>query len=1179
LLGPAALSAEQSGSVRISSQKCVALLAYLAMHCGRPVGRAVLADLLWGDRVEAQARQSLRQAILTLRRDLGAACSSLISIDDQALMLTLAPEDVDALQFASWAVSPHPVDRERCLDAPWAPFLENFSVGAEPFDEWVAAERHRLDALATRVFSDLAKQFDAAGNGERAILALERLIAIDPVEEERHRRLLALEARYRGPDAALARAKEMAARLKREVDAEPEPATRALVEEIRTSARRQPDLAHHAPTAALAATAVRPARTDDSPVRVAPKPPVYRDRHIIAAAGLTLLLLVGGAIVSFLHSDAWLVPSQRPGHERVAMEPAPADLDWQSPSLPSQRADDVVAPGRGVVAIGVLPFTSHAEAGDAPGVVADMMTDDLTYLLSRAPVFRVISRQTMMSYRGQTIDARALGSELGVHYLLEGNVSPRGDVLRVTVGLIDTRTRLHVWSGSFERTGSDRHTLQTEIVNSLGRELHYSVAAVEGLRASSSPDVNELIFKGFAAISDSRHRGAEGLRPAEGYFEQAIERDPGALRASIGLGLFHTHMALQMFAPDPAPHLARAEDILQPIIERHPGFSEAYAGIGLGHVARGKMRDAIAAFERAIALNPSDAPSYAQIGRALVRIGQPHEGLAHINYAMKLSPRDPVIGYWIGFAGYAELELGNYERAIEHLNRSHALNPTQPRTLQVLIAANALAGNLSVARQQLALLQMHHPHLKPDRLRKIYGHNSRAGTRFQEGMLRALADTASAAPAAQPRAAAQQRSDNPTRSNVGRGVTSVVVLPFTAHAQAGGSAHIVADILTDDLTVQLSRIPGLLVTARQSAAAYKGKPIDAARIASELNVRYLLEGSVRTQGQGLRVNLSLIDAANGLQIWNTRFVHAEIDGDAGHDAITARLARELQVQIYDAESVRRRDDPANGLVFKGWTHIARVHHAGDDLEKARAAFAEVLARMPRHPRALTGMAAYHVHAAQLSLLDYEKHFGAAKALLQTVIAAGHPSATTYSLLGQIHKHRKQTDQALHQFERALAIDPDNAAVHAQVGHTMLLAGRLDEGLARIHHAMRLSPNDPRMPTWLNFAAEGELERGNVPAAIALLDRAKPHAPRNLRILGNLASAHALAGSADRAREAMAEFKQAAPYLSDAKLLEKFGGNNPHRARISRGMQEALAVTQLRGSANAATPAANVSQHH
>jgi len=182
------------------------------------------------------------------------------------------------------------------------------------------------------------------------------------------------------------------------------------------------------------------------------------------------------------------------------------------------------------------------------------------------------------------------------------------------------------------------------------------------------------------------------------------------------------------------------------------------------------------------------------------------------------------------------------------------------------------------------------------------------------------------------------------------------------------------------------------------------------------------------------------------------------------------------------------------------------------------------------------------------------------------------------LLGQIHKHRRRTE-ALHQFERALAIDPDNAAVHAQVGHTLLLAGRLDEGLERIRQTMRLSPNDPRMPTWLNFAAEGELERGNHAAAIAFLNRAKQAAPLNLRILGNLGSAHALSGKLDIAQRLIAELRQAASYLSDEQLIELFGGKNPHRKRIAEGMRQALATTQSPGPLGEMRSAPHISHHH
>src|SRR5262245_60853997 len=96
LLGKGSLLASDSSRPRLSAQKGFALLAYLAMNPGRPISRSILADLLWGDRGEAQARQNLRQAILTIRRDLGAAYSALLQVDDQAATLLVDVADVDA---------------------------------------------------------------------------------------------------------------------------------------------------------------------------------------------------------------------------------------------------------------------------------------------------------------------------------------------------------------------------------------------------------------------------------------------------------------------------------------------------------------------------------------------------------------------------------------------------------------------------------------------------------------------------------------------------------------------------------------------------------------------------------------------------------------------------------------------------------------------------------------------------------------------------------------------------------------------------------------------------------------------------------------------------------------------------------------------------------------------------
>jgi TolB-like protein len=104
---------------------------------------------------------------------------------------------------------------------------------------------------------------------------------------------------------------------------------------------------------------------------------------------------------------------------------------------------------------------------------AEMVTDNLTNTLSHAPGLRVISRQTMQSYRGQPIDIAAIGVELGVRYILEGSLRMRGDKLRVNVELIDPVTRLPVWSARIEKAGGEQAAVPDEIVGRLGREVQF----------------------------------------------------------------------------------------------------------------------------------------------------------------------------------------------------------------------------------------------------------------------------------------------------------------------------------------------------------------------------------------------------------------------------------------------------------------------------------------------------------------------------------------------------------------------------------------------------------------------------------------------------------------------------------------------------------------------------------
>jgi DNA-binding SARP family transcriptional activator/TolB-like protein len=729
LLGEATLAAANSEPFRLSTQKGMALLAYLAMSRGRAITRSVLADLLWSDRTESQARQNLRQTLLSLRRDLGTAIARALLADDQSLMLRAEALDVDALSFAAVASAPDLASRARCLDQPWGAFLHNFSTGSDVFDQWVLSERQRLDAIAIRAFAELAERFDAAGDGERAILALEQLVTVDPSEQERHRRLISLEARYRGPDAALARAKSLTALLAHELDDKPERATLALVEEIRATAATRLDMRPIA-VAARAHGDIAPAPEAAAPaIRRNGSP--WRRRNAAIAAGALALILIG---IGF----GWIYINQ----PRVASNEAASRSAALGDSLqpPAVQALPPMTNGRakGIVALAVIPFTSYGESGEAARF-ANMMTDDLTNVLGRAPGFRVISLSTVKTYRDQNIDAATVGAKLDVAYVIEGRVSMRDNHLRVSVELTNTETRLQAWSGRFDLADGDPESIQQEIVKSIGRELNVQIGNLESKRQGQAP-VHQLVIKGWQAIADFPTSGLEALRRAERFFTEAREQDPNASRAAVGLAAFHTFMVVYGSEPDPLPRLGQAQELLETWIARRPNIPGARHYLATVQRMRGQWQEAAATLRQELAINPSFAPSYASLGYTLVRLGQVDEGRERIRYAMRLSPKDYLIPQWLTFAGAAELELGHADKAIEHLEHARAASPHYPPTLLTLAAAHAIAGNLAEARRCFDELQKLRPQFSAAALIERYGdaHGAPAPN-FRHGLDLALA--------------------------------------------------------------------------------------------------------------------------------------------------------------------------------------------------------------------------------------------------------------------------------------------------------------------------------------------------------------------------------------------------------------------------------------------------------
>jgi TolB-like protein/class 3 adenylate cyclase len=320
---------------------------------------------------------------------------------------------------------------------------------------------------------------------------------------------------------------------------------------------------------------------------------------------------------------------------------------------------------------------------------------------------------------------------------------------------------------------------------------------------------------------------------------------------------------------------------------------------------------------------------------------------------------------------------------------------------------------------------------------------------------------------------------------------SMVVLPF---ANIGGNPeqeHFV-DGVTESLTTDLSRIRGAVVIARNTAFTYKGRPLDVKAIGRELNVRYVLEGSVQRGGNRLRVNIQLIDAESGNHLWAERFDKALVDLFDMQDEIVARLAGALDAQLVAAEARRAEQRPtpdSTDLYFQGMAWFNKGLNP-DNLTQARSFFDRALAVDPGNVDALIGSARVDVAAgASVFVTDSATAFFAAEANATRALSLVPDHARGHMVLGVVYIYTKRAARGIAECEHGLALDRNLAQAHACIGLGKIFIGRAEETEAHIVEALRLSPRDTMAYSWMGYAGIAKNHLGLYDQAIPWFRRA------------------------------------------------------------------------------------------
>ena len=372
-------------------------------------------------------------------------------------------------------------------------------------------------------------------------------------------------------------------------------------------------------------------------------------------------------------------------------------------------APAAIAADAGPLSIVVLPFQNLT--GDAnQAYVADGLTASLTADLSRIRDAFIVSAASAFAYKDKPVTAQQVGRDLGVHFVLQGNVQRSGTKIRINAQLADAVSNAQLWSESFEGDQSDLFGLQDQVTarigNSIGREM-VIVAARESETHKSSPKVADLMLRALAL--DLKPQSLETLQRSEELYRQVLALEPNNSRAMVGLA---DSLALQAsnfnFAMDDSvkeKKYLEAHDLALKAKEMDPEDPEVYTTIETYARTHNDYEGELRADEARLSLAPKDPAAYNNLAVALLYGGEPRRAIDLLTQAINLDPKRSNNDAFFLNIGCAYFMLGENDNAIKWLLESLEKNSAFPMKHSFLAMAYAVYGQDSKARAEAADLR------------------------------------------------------------------------------------------------------------------------------------------------------------------------------------------------------------------------------------------------------------------------------------------------------------------------------------------------------------------------------------------------------------------------------------------------------------------------------------------
>jgi len=674
----------------------LALLAVLAAAGEKGRSRDQLLIFFWPDATQSNARHSLEQLLYAIRSSI-----------DEAVFAGVNPvrlnSDVISSDVAEFRGALERGDLERAVEEYRGPFLDGFYLSdTSEFEQWLDAERARLERSYSGALERLAQSAEAAQDHTTAVRWWRRLAETDPVSGKNATGLIRALMNAGDHAAALQYAEHYEGVVEQELGTSVGPAVANLVAEVRAKTKTERvSMLKSPPLPPRSKPHAAPVPADATPVDRLQASRAPRHRSVKYA-------IVAVVIFAIIATAAWLRAT------------------FGDSTLPSATERSIA----------VLPFV-NVSGDEQDAALVDGVTEELIAVLARIPNLRVIASTSAFAFRNSNAGVRRIADSLGVSNVLEGGVQRAGSRLRVQVRLVDARDGSTRWSEVYDRETKDIFSLQSEVADAVSRELdlRLGASALAHIKHGSTRNIAayELYIRG---NDQALFRTDSGSRAALEYFRQAVALDSNYAAAYAGLAFVHWRIGFgddsELSRPD---RLALAEQAALKAVALDDSSGEAHAALSFVRRDNYELASAETELKRAVALEPTNSRFHEWLVQLYVLTDRPAEALVEGRRALELDPLSPSATAEVA---HALLANDRCDEALALLEKLRSLRP--PLNRAGLIAADCY-GQKQMWPEAIAEIQRIQVNGGP-RVQALLGYTLARGGRADEArqILAALLD-------------------------------------------------------------------------------------------------------------------------------------------------------------------------------------------------------------------------------------------------------------------------------------------------------------------------------------------------------------------------------------------------------------------------------------------------------